>query len=353
MPGIEGVPHAFAHAWFQTWVMFSGEALCLAAFAVLRLIRPPTDAEKASEARSPICSALFVLPTVCDLAGTTLGGLGLLYTSASVWQMLRGSIIVFSGVLSVLMLGRRLHTHHWIGMGVLCAGLALVGAADLLSSREEHAALGVGVTCILLGQLASSLQMVVEELLLKKRGYAPLAVVGMEGLVGVVGSGLLVLPLLRLVPLPSPSDGTLHRLLLVSIRDDAVDAVVQASHSPLLVAMLVLYLGSIAMYNFCGLSVTRRLTAVHRTLIDACRTLVVWCAELALAYAGAPQYGETWSDPFYWSMLQLGGFGLLLLGTALYNAVLRLPFSVYEDTPKQTEGEVRPLMHSVSDHEDI
>ena len=43
-------------------------------------------------------------------------GIGLLYVYASVWQMIRGSIIIFTGILSVLFLGRRLAPLHWAGM---------------------------------------------------------------------------------------------------------------------------------------------------------------------------------------------------------------------------------------------
>ena len=75
-------------------------------------------------------------------------------------------------------------------------------------------------------------------------------------------------------------------------RDDSLDALVQLGHSPLLLAMLLLYVCSIAFYNFFGLSVTKNLTAVHRTLIDACRTIIVWATELIVFYAVDPKYGE-------------------------------------------------------------
>ena len=47
---------------------------------------------------------ICILPACCDVGGTTLSGIGLLFTSASVFQMLRGSIIVFTALLSVIFL---------------------------------------------------------------------------------------------------------------------------------------------------------------------------------------------------------------------------------------------------------
>ncbi len=39
-----------------------------------------------------------------------------LQTTASTYQMLRGSVVVFTGLLSWLFLKRKLMLHHWVGM---------------------------------------------------------------------------------------------------------------------------------------------------------------------------------------------------------------------------------------------
>lgn len=39
----------------------------------------------------------FAIPTLCDALTTTLMNVGLYYTSASVYQMLRGSLVFFAG----------------------------------------------------------------------------------------------------------------------------------------------------------------------------------------------------------------------------------------------------------------
>lgn len=35
---------------------------------------------------------------------------------ASTFQMLRGTLVLFAGILTILLLNRRLHSHHWFGM---------------------------------------------------------------------------------------------------------------------------------------------------------------------------------------------------------------------------------------------
>ena len=48
---------------------------------------------------------------------------------ASVFQMLRGTLVVFAGALTIILLKRRLHVHHYFGITLITAGAALVGAS--------------------------------------------------------------------------------------------------------------------------------------------------------------------------------------------------------------------------------
>jgi len=75
-------------------------------------------------------------------------------------------------------------------------------------------------------------------------------------------------------------------------------------------------------------SVTASLTAVHRTLIDACRTLLIWVVDLFIYYVISPEYGEVWTQ---YSYLEVIGFILLVFGTLMYNSVLRFTFLYYPE----------------------
>ena len=55
--------------------------------------------------------------------------MGLFFTFASIFQMLRGTLVIFAGLLTILVLKRRLHVHHWFGILLITAGAALVGAS--------------------------------------------------------------------------------------------------------------------------------------------------------------------------------------------------------------------------------
>lgn len=79
---------------------------------------------------------IFVIPALCDMIATSIMYVGLNLTYASSFQMLRGSVIVFTGILSMGFLDRKLGPREWSGIGMVIFGLALVGVSDLLISEQ-------------------------------------------------------------------------------------------------------------------------------------------------------------------------------------------------------------------------
>ena len=49
-----------------------------------------------------------------------------------------GAVIVFTGLLSVGFLGRRLRYFHWLGIAFVLIGLVVVGLSDFISSSETN-----------------------------------------------------------------------------------------------------------------------------------------------------------------------------------------------------------------------
>jgi multidrug transporter EmrE-like cation transporter len=78
---------------------------------------------------------------------------------------------------------------------------------------------------------------------------------------------------------------------------------------------------SIAFFNFAGISVTKRLSATTRMVLDSVRTLVIWIFSI-------PLFGERFLP------LQLFGFAFLILGMFVYNDLLFGPKFRREILPK-------------------
>ena len=339
----------FYHPALQSAAMFLGEATCLVGAALhasrgraaARASGAPPPASRATWA----AAAAFALPAACDAAATTALNVGLAMTSASSFQMLRGTLVAWAGLFTQVLLRRRLRPHHWFGVALIVAGAAVVGASAIVyeGGSEEGAARGappsgrraskndnpaLGVALIVASQAMTALQFIVEEALLSRHRVPALLAVGLEGVWGLAICGAALPVLSHSFTRP---DGSRTAPI-----DDVVAGLSQVAASPRLAASMAVTVASIAAFNACGLSVTKRLSGAARAATDACRTLAVWAVALA---AGWEAYG-----PGVW--LKVLGFALLLTGAALFNGLVRacLP-RVGEEVGEEAEAEEgQPLL---------
>ncbi|KAL3471578.1 hypothetical protein BJX99DRAFT_237245 [Aspergillus californicus] len=274
---------------------------------------------------------LLAAPACCDIAGTTLMNVGLLFVSASIYQMTRGALVLFVGLFSIIFLHRKLYLYQWLALFVVVLGVALVGLAGALfgdsqghdvtqeamsaavkSATVEIRAVAqtpeavkavVGVLLIAAAQIFTASQFVLEEWILENYAMEPLQVVGWEGIFGflvtVLGSIILYLTVGR-------TEAGRYGYF------DAKEGWHQVlTHRAVVVSSFAIMI-SIGGFNFFGLSVTRTVSATSRSTIDTCRTLFIWLVSLGLGW-----------ESFKW--LQVAGFALLVYGTFLFNDIVRPP----------------------------
>lgn len=336
----------FAKPWSQNILMFVGEA------CVLTTVLCPTS--RSSQARNRLEQSpngratrapfyIFMVPAACDVLGTGIGGLGMLCVSAAVWQMTRGSIVVFTSVFSVVFLQAKKYAYHWISVGITVCGVSLVGAAAILDEGAGASGSSVlmGIGLVIIAQAFSAFQAVSEELFIKGYAASPARVVGSEGIWGIA----YMIALLSLFYfLPGQDNGSYENF---------PDTMFKIVKSPFpLDVWGAIYLVSIGCYNFFGTTMTGQLSAVHRCLVDALRTAVVWGVELTVFYATkdsacSPEgrsrgecFGVEWGPHSY---LQLIGFVVLLFGTLMYNAIIRVP-GLYYPTEEMQRKSISPAM---------
>lgn len=165
---------------------------------------------------------LLSLPAICDICGTTLMNVGLLFVVPSIYQMTRGALVLFVGLFSLVFLRRRMYLYQWFALITVVLGVAIVGLAGaiykddkmtpaallllvkdgtIISARAERTPEAirtiVGVCLIAGAQIFTATQFVLEEFILEKYALEPLKVVGWEGLFGFLVTllGMLVLHL--------------------------------------------------------------------------------------------------------------------------------------------------------------
>lgn len=138
-------------------------------------------------------------------------------------------------------------------------------------------------------------------------------IIGYEGLWGVLMMVVVVYPTLWF--LPGPDHG--HA-------EDIVDTLTLVKNSQALLCVVMIYLVSCGTFNITGIAVTGALSAVHRMMLDASRTMIIWGFGLFIHYKVDPEspFGEEWTPS---SRLQLCGFFVLITGQAIYGEIIRLP----------------------------
>lgn len=308
--GVDGHVTQFDHPFVQAVGMFIGEFMCLIAF---RILICSNGSEKVDKAK-PFNPIIFLLPALCDMTATSMMYIGLTWTYASVFQMLRGAVVIFTGILSVLFLKRKLYLYHWFGMVLVLAGLSLVGLASLITGDENKNAPKplLGDIIIIIAQFVVSIQMVVEEKFLSKYEVPALQAVGWEGFFGFVVLGSLLVPFYFIPNFLSPCSQPHSIPAHCKHLENAIDAYYQIRNSWVVAVGVFGTIISIAFFNYFGISVTKTASATTRMVLDSIRTVVIWMVSICVSWQ-AISLEE--------NLLQVGGFVLLLLGTCIYNEV--------------------------------
>ncbi|CAF1118234.1 unnamed protein product [Adineta steineri] len=320
----------FEHPFLQGVGMFLGEFLCLLAFKFIwystaqyriermvykgdassRIVRYwPIKIQRETrlvDGEQTFNPFIFWIASICDMLSTCLSYIALNYTSASSFQMLRGSVMVFTAILSVIFLRRNLTWKQWLGILTVVAGLAVVGISDIIFSKHpegNHTNMEkiAGDALILVAMLFTSFQVVYEERFVRKHNIPPLQVVGWEGTFGFCTLGLLLIPFYFII-VPTSNSGPDHRL------EDVPTAFCQMGGNWVIILATLGNVFSIAFFNFAGISVTKELSSTTRMVLDSGRTLIIWVVSLALQW-----------QAFY--PLQIIGFILLVIGMGIYNDV--------------------------------
>lgn len=277
---------------------------------------------------------LLALPACCDITGTTLMNVGLLFVAASIYQMTRGALVLFVGLFSVIFLRRKLYIYHWSALFIVVLGVAIVGLAgaigthpsaapqhsslthaglhairaagseaSVMAQRSESFQTALGVVMIAGAQIFTATQFVLEEWILENYALEPLKVVGWEGIFGFIVTliGMIILHV-TVGRTPTGKHGYFDVQggwnEIIEHKDVAITS--------------VLIMISIGGFNFFGLSVTRNVSATARSTIDTSRTLFIWMVSLGLGW-----------ETFKW--LQILGFALLVYGTFLFNDIVQPP----------------------------
>ena len=315
----ESLGSEFRHPYFQSFTMFIGEACCMFVFlyeyytAKKRYgsyeLAPDVIEARKNGKSTKINPLLLAIPMICDAVGSTLLLFAYLYIPVSLAQMMQGSIVLVTALLSIVFLKRTLFRHHWTGLILVVLGISLVGLAVLIASDDDDDQNTIVGILLMAGSiLTQGSQFVIEEKLLGDYYLSPLRIVGWEGIWGML-LFVILLPVFQFIPcdLEFCSNGQI---------EDTWFALRQLGNNYITLILLILSVIFIAGYNGFGITITKHMSATSRTTLKQTKIVLVWAFFLAYPGKGSESF----------KALQLVGFIILVLGIMLYNEIIVIPF---------------------------
>mmetsp|Transcript_159042 Transcript_159042/g.305060 ORF Transcript_159042/g.305060 Transcript_159042/m.305060 type:complete len:420 (+) Transcript_159042:64-1323(+) len=346
--GVDGKSKDFEKPWFITLLMFSSMVMALPLVAYKKCkersqsslkdsLLDESDAVQGAAAETSTLSygakvRLVSMPAIFDLAGIGIALIGLVLLPSSIWQIMRGAEVIFAEIISVLMLNQKSYAYKWLSVVVVVVGIAIVGVGSVLSGSADDDDDGkqkssnlviLGIGLVLFSQIVQAGQMVGEEYLMKEVDLEAIEVIGYEGMWGLLAMVVVVLPVVYFIP--GEDSGS---------QENTIDSFVMLQSSSELFLTFLLLWSSCLIYNLSGIMITSYLSAVHRVIIEAMRTLVVWfCAIITKYYIDDKlEFGEALTS---YSWLEASGFALVFVGQLLYGALIKVPGLTYPREDKQ------------------
>lgn len=275
-------PESFSAPWWQTFCMYLGQgSLFFAYFADQCLVQktflpsignvrghfeftPPN--ETASKPRSPFW--VWIVPALFNMCVRASYNYAFLLTYASTVDLIRNCNVLITSFLSLVIIRRCLRVYEWIGVCVLTIGLTATSINAVLNPdpSAEHRMPALGVALAFLGTSSTAIQFLLEERIFRKFSISPFLAIAYQSVVGLITIGIVLIC------------GEYFGFEKTSITVYQLGA-----NSKLLVAQLSHAL-SVAFNVGAGVSSSKLVSAVFRTVISTLRSALTWTFELIVGW---------------------------------------------------------------------
>jgi drug/metabolite transporter (DMT)-like permease len=129
--------------------MFVGEFMCLFAYFLSKKcsskkeddpqempLSPGTQMAQKTQLKTNINPLLLAIPASFDFCGSTLMFVALTQCAASVYQMMRGIIVVITAGMAMVFLGKKQYAHHYMSLLIIVAAVGGVGLVGIAVSNQ-------------------------------------------------------------------------------------------------------------------------------------------------------------------------------------------------------------------------
>ena len=142
--------------------------------------KPEEDTEEKNpeENKPPINKFLLAIPAFTDTCSTGLANIGLILLPASIYQMLKGSLIVMTFLMSKFVVKNKHILDHYIAIPISTLGVILVGLSAYMTAEEKEgddnngqsdaSQTLLGIVLMIIAMFILSIQFIFDEYFMRK-----------------------------------------------------------------------------------------------------------------------------------------------------------------------------------------
>ena len=338
----------FSHGWFLNLVMFIGESMGIPIFYLFfnKKEEKGNSEEKnegethsdeeitrtEEEEKPEINKFLLAIPGFLDTCSTGLANIGLILLPASIYQMLKGSLIVLTFLMSKFVVKNRHILDHYIAIPISTLGVVLVGLSAYLTAddndneyKSDASQTLLGIFLMVIAMFILSIQFCFDEFYMRKYSCHPLICIGYEGVFGFF-INLLLCIIFYFIKCGSYEENEEIPYFVKNMctgddenvwrPENIVFAFKQLFDNRVLIIIVPITIIFMSTFNIFGVSITKYGSATTRSVTDNVRSFLVWLWFLM------PFNKEELIEKF--NILQLFGFICICMGAFIYNGMFQL-----------------------------
>lgn len=323
-----GLTLGFQNPWFINTTISFGLALLIIP-SIIKRCRCPSSKNDQSPRGFFLYRAISI-PSILFLISISLQSYALIYMATTVWQLFHGFQVLFTTLFAVTYRHQKLFLVDWLGLFITVAGICVAGVATMIRGIANNDStiyqLFISFLLVIVSHGVRSFQTIQEEELTHDKLAEPIEVAAFEG----------VWVFLMNVGICTPIINALPQSFGVGIYENSKLCIERLSYSyKLCLCLFGLFVVS-TLYFYCGIVVTSFTSAIHRNMYEMVRPFLVWILSVLIYYVSANESTGEQIDKY--SIVELVGFVLAVLGTLIYHRFIKLPCFIYNELPDYGSG---------------
>lgn len=313
----------YIHPWFQSYFIYIGELFIGIIWILNRsYIKKEQDEEQTQfkegfkKLDAPIL--IYSIPCIFDIISASLLNISLLGLSTSTFQMLRGGVILFTCLFSILILRRKIRNYQYFGIFLTLIGIIIVGLSTMInsssSSKSQRTTSIYSIGILILGLSFTSLQFIYEERILDKYNTHPLQLLGYESIFGLVILGIILIIMQNIRCEDTFLEGICSENEKGELNiENSLLAIRQILSETSMIFYVIGQTITISVMNLAGVYISKYASSASRSIIGSSKSLIIW---MFFIFIEVNSYRE------YFSALQLLGFLIIVIANMVYNRLI-------------------------------